>query len=259
VLRRDALRSLGRVGGEGVFRVLQQALGAPAQEDREAALRGLGELRDARAALQLAEIFASGPDTQTGELARFYLQRMGSKLAVPALRGLLAVQNPAVRTQVVLLLGGYQDPQVIPDLVGLLRQEPAYEPLTVGALLAGTTGVDVATLADRAGAIEQWLRDHRTESQWQWLLQALEQTRTLHSLDSSQFVAGAGLKPVPELARLMVEVDPPRLRVLAAAVLRQVTGEDFGQVSFATPVEVREGIAARYRVLYESARAAQGR
>ncbi len=79
------------------------------------------------------------------------------------------------------------------------------------------------------------------------------------SLDASQFAPGAGLAPVPELARLMVEGEPGRIRVLATAVLRSATGEDFGQLTPATPLEVREAIAARYRDLYESARAAQGR
>ena len=48
-------------------------------------------------------------------------------------------------------------------------------------------------------------------------------------------------------------------RVMSAAVLRTVTGEDFGQVQPTTPLEAREAVADRYRVLYESARAAQGR
>ena len=64
---------------------------------------------------------------------------------------------------------------------------------------------------------------------------------------------------MPELARILVDGDPGRLRVLAAAVLRTVAGEDFGQVTIGTPREQLEAVAARYRVLYESARAAQNR
>ena len=39
--------------------------------------------------------------------------------------------------------------------------------------------------------------------------------------------------------------DPGRLRVLAAAVLRSVTDEDYGPVEIATPQEVLDAMAAR--------------
>ncbi|MEO6595107.1 MAG: HEAT repeat domain-containing protein, partial [Planctomycetota bacterium] len=60
VLRRECLRALGRVGGDQAFSVLQRALAAPAQEDKEAALRGLGELRDPRSSALLAELVVIG-------------------------------------------------------------------------------------------------------------------------------------------------------------------------------------------------------
>jgi hypothetical protein len=47
--------------------------------------------------------------------------------------------------------------------------------------------------------------------------------------------------------------------VLSSAVLRTVTSEDFGVVTPSSATEAREGIAARYRMLTETARAAQGR
>ncbi len=257
VLRRDAMAALGRVGGDGAFGVLQRALASPVQADREAALRGLGELKDARAAAQLAQIVCASVGTPTADLARSYLQRMGTALAVPALRLQLTNQNEEVRTAIVLLLGGYLDPQVVPDLTDLLQRR--HEPLLVAALLGSTTGLDLDSVAEPVNALRDWYRDHRLEPQWRWLLQALDRDKIATSLDPAQFGIGAGLAPVPELARLMVEAAPGRIRVLASAVLRSVSGEDYGQLTPATPLEVRETIAGRYRVLYESARAAQGR
>lgn len=256
-LRRDALVALGRVGGAGAFPVLQRALEAREPEDRDAALRGLGELEDARAAAQLASIFAAAPEGRTRELARHYLQRMGSRLAVPALRSQLETRNAAVRNQLVLLLGGYQDPRAVPDLLELLRM--GYEPLITAAMIEGTTGLDTNVPDDLAGLVERWYQEHRNEPQWRWLMAALDKAGVPHAFEAGQFAVGAGLQAVPELARIMVDAEAGRLRVLAAAVLRDVTGEDYGQVLPGTPVDVRQAIAARYRELYENARAARGR
>ncbi|MCA8964592.1 MAG: HEAT repeat domain-containing protein, partial [Planctomycetes bacterium] len=111
LLRREALRALGRVGGPKAFGVLERALAATAQEDKEAALRGLGELRDPRASHLLAELAVIGHGKDLGALARYYLQRQGGVLAVPALRHQLQlVTDQAIRGELVLLLGLYQDP-----------------------------------------------------------------------------------------------------------------------------------------------------
>ena len=57
----------------------------------------------------------------------------------------------------------------------------------------------------------------------------------------------------------MVDSRLGRMRVLASAVLRSVTGEDYGEIQPATSPEELEAIAMRYRLLYESARAARNR
>lgn len=258
VLRRECLRALGAVGGEQAFEVLDRAMAAPQQEDKEAALRGLGELRDPRSAHRLAEFAVVGHGKDLGQMARFYLQRLGGVLAVPALRHQVdIVTDPAIKAQLVLLLGGYQDTKVIPDLLDLLRQ-PQYAPDAAG-LLAGATGYDLQAQEDRVGAAEQWWRRNKASPQWQWLLDGLKATETPTLLRAEQFAAGAGLQPVPELSRLLVECKTPRLCVLVSAVLRTVTNEDFGVISVQTPVDVREGIAARYRLLCETQKAAQNR
>jgi hypothetical protein len=126
-------------------------------------------------------------------------------------------------------------------------------------LIASTTGYDLVAQTDRVGAIEAWWRENRRLAQWQWLLKALERAEVRTTLREDQFSQSAGLAAVPELSRLLVAAEAPRLRVLAAAVLRTQTNEDFGVVLPETPRDVREGIAARYRLLVETARAAQGR
>lgn len=258
-MRRECLRSLGRVGGEQAFPVLQRAFEmAPQPEDKEAALRGLGELRDPRAAFRLAELAVIANDSDTGALARFYLRQKGGVLAVPALRNQLqAVQDPAIREQLVLMLGMYQDPEVVPDLIEMLRA-PKYA-ASAAELLAATTGYNLLAENDRLSAIGIWWGQNRQQPQWQWLIGALQGAGIATTLRAEQFAPSAGLVAVPELARLCVDLTEPRLFVLTAAVLRSVTNEDFGIVVPTTTQQARESIAGRYRILVESARAAQGR
>ncbi|HEB54214.1 MAG TPA: HEAT repeat domain-containing protein [bacterium] len=252
LLRREALRSLGRVGGELAFPVLQKAMTAPAKEDKEAALRGLGELRDPRAAHLLAEFLVVGHGKDLGGLAQFHLQRQGKELAVPALRRRIPlVQDAEIRAELVLLLGLWQDPQNVPELMDLLRSPG--EAATATQLLEGTTGVDLTNVDDRIVAIESWWRVHKNEPQSQWLLDALRAAHVRTSLAAEDFATGARRRLVPELARLMVECQEPRLWVLSSAVLRTVVGKDQGIVTMQTPVDVREGLAARYRLLLEEA------
>ncbi|MCU0863563.1 MAG: HEAT repeat domain-containing protein [Planctomycetes bacterium] len=257
-VRREALRSLGRVGGEQAFAVLQRASTAPVREDKEAALRGLGELRDPRASHLLAELAVISFGTDIGALARYHLQRQGGSQVVPALRRQLElVQNPEIRDQLVLMLGAYQDAASVPDLLDLLRK-PTHAP-AAAILLAGTTGIDLSGDGDRIGLAEAWYRDNRARPQWQWLLDALRVAQVRHGMTPEQFALGGAAVPVAELARLLVEVTEPRLWALSAAVLRTTTGEDFGVVTMQTPLETREAIAARYRSLAEANRAAQGK
>ncbi len=258
VMRRECLRALGRVGGEMAFPVLQRALTSPSAEDKEAALRGLGDLKDPRAAYLLAEMIVVGHGRDLGMLARFNLTRQGGTHAVPALRAQLEiVQDATIHSQLVLLLGAYNDAANVPALMDLLRN-PRLAP-EAAAMFSGTTGIDLVAADDRINVAESWWRRHKTEMQWQWLLEALRASSTPTALRPEHVTAGAGLAPVVELSRLLVEVREPRLWALTSAVLRTVAKEDFGAVGLLTTLEAREAVAARYRVLAESARAAQGR
>ena len=257
-LRREALRALGRVGGGLAFPVLQKAMQAPNNADKEAALRGLGELRDPRSAHLLTEFVVVGYGQELGEMARFNLQRLGGVLAGPALRRQIPlVRDERVRADLVLMLGAYQVPENLPDLMDLLRQTRyAGE---AAPLLEGATGVDLVNVPDRITSIEAWWRDHKEEPQWKWFLDALRRAGVTHTLQEDALRPGADLGAVPELCRLLVELEVPRLWVQTSAVLRSVAGEDYGVVTPQTPPEIREGLAARYRALADADRAAGGR
>ncbi len=257
-LRRDCLRALGRVGGDLAFPVLQRSLMSQAPEDKDAAMRGLGDLRDPRAASVLADLVVVGHGKDLGTLARMHLQRQPGTFAIPALRGQLdAVKDAQIRDQLVLLLAGYHEPSVVPDLLDLLRN-----PRLAGQaalLLEGTTGLSFADAQDRVDLADAWYRQHQAASQWQWLLDALKANEVGTSLRAEHFAATAGLAPVSELARLLVELKQPRLWALTAAVLRTVAKTDFGAVTQQASAEAREAVAARYRLLVDAARSAQGR
>ena len=92
---------------------------------------------------------------------------------------------------------------------------------------------------------------------WNAAWSAPAATRNATSLTAEQFGPNAGLQPVPELARLLVEANEPRLWSLCAAVLRSVTGEDFGVFALAASTDARTALANRCRALFDSTRAAQ--
>jgi len=251
-LRRDCMRALGRVGGQLAFSVLQQSLASPNKDDKDAAMRGLGELRDPRAAHLLAELIVLGNGRELGRQAKFHLQRQGAMLAVPALRYQIPLaKDEQMRADLVLLLAIYQDPKNVPDLMDLLRT-PQYAAKTV-ELLEGATGVDLQSVTDRVSVIESWWRSNKDLAQWQWLLEALREQDIPTKLTIEDFGTAAQLPAVRELARLMVEVKQPRLWVLSSAVMRSVAGEDFGIINEHTAVDIREGIAGRYVVAAEEA------
>ena len=249
-LRREALVALGRVGGDLAFPVLQRAMTAPDPEDRDATLRALGELSDPRAANLLAELAVVGNGKDLGNLATASLLRHGAKSAVPALRAQLdVVKDSAIREQLVLALGSYQDPAVIPDLLDLLRL-PRHA-ASAASLLSCTTGMPLVESPQSGSRIDQaeaWYRQNKAKPQWQWLLDALQRARVTTSLHADEFTNQTKPETVVELARLLVEAPEARLWPLCCAVLRSTTGEDYGTVTLHSAQAAREAIAERYRL-----------
>jgi HEAT repeat protein len=249
-LRRDCLRAIGKVGSAVAFSVLQQSMASPSKADKEAAMRGLGELRDPRAAHLLAEFVVVGYGKEIGNTARFHLQRQGAMVAVPALeRQIRLVQDARIRADLVLLLGLYQDPKNVPDLLDLLRQ-PEHGPQAAIAI-EGSTGVDLANVPDRISAAESWWRQNKQIAQSQWLLDALRRDGVATNLTLENFAGDNGKSAIAELARLMVEAPQPRLWVLSSAVMRTVAKQDYGIVTAQTPPDVRKGMADRYLLLVD--------
>jgi hypothetical protein len=255
-MRQECLRALGKVGGDLAFPVLQRALMAKGLDDREAALRGMGELRDPRAPHVLADLVVVGHGKDIGAMARVNLQRQPARRVVEAVLAQVdIVQDRGIKDDLVLLLGDYQDPAALPYLLDLMRSPRLGGDAAMR--FSATTGVELVERADRVDIAERWYRQNRELPQWRWLLDALAATRNATSLTAEQFGPTAGLQPVPEMARLLVEANEPRLWSLCAAVLRSVTGEDFGVFALAASTDARTALANRCRALFDSTRAAQ--
>lgn len=253
-LRREAMVALGRTGGELAFPVLQRAMAAPEQGDRDAALRALGELNDLRAAHLLAELVVVGNGKDLGNLATASLLRHGALLAVPALRVQLAkVQDRTIRVQLVLALGAYQDPEALSDLIDLLRDQRYAA--SAASLFACTTGfelIDSPERGSRLGQAEVWYRQNRAKPQSQWLLDALAANKIEVALTPASFAGKANKETVLELTRLLADCQVPHLWPLLTAVLRTSTGEDHGNVTLHTTTEQRQAIAELYRFAVSS-------
>jgi HEAT repeat protein len=255
--RRVAWVALGRIGGDEVLPLLESAVAAADLADQLAAIQALGELADPGAAHFLAQIFAAHGLNPLGTQAMASLQKMGGLLARPALRRHLTTRDERVRREIVLLLAEVADPMVIPDLIAMLEADPKQTRIAV--LLSGITGLDLVPANDRSGIARQWWRSNRERSQALWFLDALQRGGVATSLTAEQLHAGAGLDAVDELSRLMVESEAPHLRVLAAALLRDVTERDFGLVSAQTPSSQLQALADRYRFYADAERAARHR
>ncbi len=256
-VRRTAWVALGRIGGDGVFELLRSAVAEPNSADRLKALQALGELGTVDAADLLAQVFSAHGLDPLGTQALMSLQQVGSERARPALRRFLELRDPRLRREVVLALAEFQDPSIVPDLITLL-EAPA-ESARVAVLLAGITGLDVPAANDRPAFVREWFRTQRTQPQGQWFLDALRKAEVATTLTAESLREGAGLEAIPELARLLPRLKSPYLRVLCGALLRSVSGEEFGKVTVRTELIELQAIADRYLFHVEARQGGRGR
>jgi HEAT repeat protein len=257
VIRRTTWIALARIGGEEAFAVLQKAFPSPDDADRRAVVQALGAMRHPLAARELANIYVLRGDDSLGLLAYEYLRQQGDLLASPALEPHLSNRNAKIRRQVAFLLGEFQNPTALPELMSMLADDRGR--LRVIAMIAGITGLDVTASNDRVAEIRGWYARNANRSQSEWFLQALAGLAVRHSLKPDQFGPDVGTAAVPELTRLVLEAEQPYVRSLAARMLRVNTGEDYGAVGPLTTEAQRVAICERYRFLFDADKAASGR
>ncbi|MFO1050969.1 MAG: HEAT repeat domain-containing protein [Planctomycetota bacterium] len=253
-LRRSTWVALGQIGGDGVFEALRRAMATPDEADRVALVRALGALRQPEAAFALTEVVAVRKDDTLGSIALEMLRLQGDQLASPALRTHVNAADPVLRGIAALALADFQDPEALPALMTMLDGDAGR--LRVVGAIAGITGHDLVRENDRAGAMRSWWGVNRNRSQQDWFLQALAEENVATTLTREQLAPDTGTTAVPELTRLVMELELPHLRALAGRLLRTTTGVDYGTVLPLMNEAQRAAICDRYRLLAESTRSA---
>ena len=252
--RRVAWVALGRIGGPDVLPILQSGVARPELADRLAAIQAMGELKTRSAADFLAQIFATHGLNPLGTQAMASLEKMGGVIGRRALRRHLSSSNQRVRHEVIMALAEFTDPLVVPDLMAMLELESRQTRVVM--LLSSITGLDLASANDRKGVMEEWWRTNKDQPQAVWFLESLQRSRIDTTLRVEQLAPGAGADGVEELTRILLTAPEPYTRVLAAAMLREVTERDFGSVSMITPPEQLRAVADRYRYFADAESAA---
>ncbi|MCA8958593.1 MAG: HEAT repeat domain-containing protein [Planctomycetes bacterium] len=246
--------ALGRIGGPGVAALLQRAMESPQLAAKVSALKAMGYTEEPSLAAFLAARFISlsvNPNDLLASQAQLSLRHMGPALAIPALRPHLSMQDGPVRQRLVLLLGEMHDTRVVQDLIDLLSLRPLED--EASRYLAEITGVDVFALnQDRARRLQSWYSANRQFGRGDWFLAALHSYRVPTNLKSGQLLAGIGVGAVPELTRLLVALQVPHLRVMAATLLRETTGKDFTARVRHSQGAALQAIADRYRFFAET-------
>ncbi len=247
-VRHASLVAIARIGGKQAYETLLAKVGPGKPGDRLHAVRGLAMLPDPRAADALVDIAVAHYGTNVGMMALQGLRnRGGSALRQLVLRHLQAAEDPAVRRELVFLLGEMQSPIVFAQLLNLL--EKGDSPGRCCQLLAGISGVDYCSRRDRVKRYRSWMEVSKDQSPATWLVNGLKRDGIATSLAPEKLVIGAPAAVIDELCRLVDELPDRRwaIRALAASTLREVTGQDYGAVRRSTGMGARQAMTERYR------------
>lgn len=255
VIRREIWGALGRIGGPGVPAMLKRAMETSSMDDKLAALAAMGHTQSVEISRYLAARCVSlGDPDLAAQRAELSLRQLGPLLAVPSLHPHLQMQAGPGRERLILLLGDFQDPLVVRDLIDLLRSKR--HEATAARLLAEITGVDLRGINDRVRRMYAWFADNRGKSQAQWFLDALTGARVATKLEVQHLTRRSGVAAVEELSRLMTTVKHQHMRVLCATMLRETTGKDFTRGIRHAQGASLSAIADRYKIYAASVRAA---
>ena len=256
-VRRAAWIALARVGSPQAMELIEAAMRSTDEGDRMAVVEALGNLRTPSAVEALTRIYGFRGEDQVGLLAKDYLRAAGDLLATPPLRELLVRSEAGKRRNIALLLAEFQDRAALEDLVQMLDGPGAYRAVT---MIATITGYDAVDRPDRRELIRSWLQRHGRRSQADWLFVALAAYNVQHTLDIDRVVPGnTSPANVRELARLVVDANPPFLRCLAGKILRESTQQDLGTIVLSMNEEERRAVASRYTVLVDDGAPAAAR
>lgn len=247
-LRREIWKALCRLDDPAAVPLVRAALRSQDSKDQLAALAAMGLSRRPEFANRLAARFVSVDHSEGGMLSRraeLSLRQMGPLLAAPALRPHLQMQAGPELDRLILMLGSFQDPVVVPQLIEMLRRPK--QKRIAQALLQETTGVDLGPLPDPARGMTAWFATRGKAGQGQWFLDALRVAQIDTSLRVEDLRPDAAAPVVEELARLLEQANAPQLRVLAGALLRSCTGQDYTRGVLHADAATLRSMADRYR------------
>ena len=247
-IKRELWIALARIGGPGVMTILRRASTEPDLDDRRAALAAMGHTKSSEMAEILAARFANrGAELDVlAQQAEVSLRQLGTPLAIPALQPHLQMENGDARRQIVLLLGEFNDPMVVLDLIDLQR-DPRSERLAA-RFLSETTGVDLRDVNNRIAHMNAWFAQNRSNTQAAWYVAALRRAQVPTSLSVFSLSPGSGVAAVPELTRLLVAIKDPHLVAMTGAMLRSTSGEDFTRGIRNAGRSGLTAIAERYKI-----------
>ena len=188
-IRSNALRTLGRLGGDQAREALMMTLTEPSGDFRLVAAEGLADLRDPKAAPLLVALLRNGREQGIQGALRRGLLDLGPD-AQEYLIGALNSPQPTARREAALILGEEDAHQAAPALLRLLSEDPT-DSEVVDALV-GLTCVDLSRAEDRAYAWWSWWDTVRKDDAFSWFLAAC----ATRGLPSPQPVADHFFRPL---------------------------------------------------------------